>query len=172
MKRLSALLMVIGTSVAAPTALSAAHNPEYSFGATQTGSFFGSMVVESASAGCGILPFVEQDAVYRMSLKPGGIGSNGPDTEVSFVFHNITWAVVGLHLANGSLPTGTATFIGGAISPQKTAAYSADISVPTQDPPISETSKQVFLRGSIAGVGGVATCTVGFRAALARPLPN
>jgi len=160
MKRLiAAILIVGGATVTTMPAVAASV------------VFQGSLILESVSTKCQLLPYIEQTNVFRMSFRPAGVGTNG--TATKFILSAPDVLVASYRLDNGSLnfefqvlSVAEIVWLGDDLGD---VTYLPSVKLNNLTPQIiAETTRFVTMRGQIRGFGGQAGCRVGFRAALAR----
>jgi hypothetical protein len=134
--------------------------------------FRGAMVVESASEACGVLPYIEQGALFATAYRPADLGSNGPSTTVLSLDGTVdaadyvVWRVV---LEDGSLSGEYQPVNGLSLNFEeiKLKESSSRMRLLEQTPStLTATSKFVFMRARIRDFGGAPECTLTFRAAL------
>ncbi len=132
--------------------------------------FRGAMVVASASEACGILPYIEQGALFSTVYRPADIGTNGPSTTVLSLDGTfdaadyVVWRVV---IEDGSLSGEYQPVDGLSLNFEEVREFSSRMRLLEQTPStLTAKSKFVFMRARIRNFGGVAQCTVTFRAAL------
>lgn len=142
--------------------------------------FKGALVLSSASSACrSLLPYIEQNAVFQLSYKPGGVGSNGPRSNFKVRLEDVlvsSFSFVASQSGNWVVKVTEirdfAPAVKDAFPNFRTTGvyyYKSTLSIVEQQPAaIGLNTETAVLKGHVAGFGGVAGCQVDFRAALTR----
>jgi hypothetical protein len=136
--------------------------------------FTGVTVVESASSACGILPYVEQGALFRTVYRPAGAGTNGQSTSLIMVpaTANFTDLVItSFTLVNASLDASFREVDVVQITSTKRLSlnfeeFVASMRLLQQTPGDVDGADFLALRLQVRTFGNVANCTVTLRGIL------
>jgi hypothetical protein len=169
MRRLTTATLVAAGLAAMTTCASAA-----------TYDLQGTIGVETATAACGILPYVEQGNLFKVLYRPAGLGDNGNSTALLVSTGDINGdsidgiiaILVGFMIEPGSLTATYQTARASEVKPTEALAlnftrYSVAMRLVEQTPPIlTRNTKLVTMRLQIRKFGNVSQCTVTFRGLL------